>query len=99
MMTPHNRQQNGVFERKNKSVVGATREMLRDQGLPLHLWVEACNTTVYFHNCSPHQILEMKTPEEAYFNKRPNVGHFKIFGSSVYFHVTKDAWKKLKLTT
>jgi len=40
----------------------------------------------------------MKTPEEAYSSKRPNVGHFMIFGSSVYFHVTKDAWKKLELT-
>jgi len=37
----------------------------------------------------------MKTLEEAYFNKRPNVGHFKIFGSSTYYHVTKDARKKL----
>lgn len=27
------------------------------------------------------------------------MGHFRIFGSSVYFHVTKDEWKKLELTT
>jgi len=27
------------------------------------------------------------------------VGHFKIFGSSIYFYVTKDARKKLELTT
>ena len=36
----------------------------------------------------------MKTPMEAYFGKRPDVGHLRIFGSSVYFHVTKDAQKK-----
>ena len=41
----------------------------------------------------------MKTPEEAFSGKRPDVGHFRIFGSSVYCHVTKDAWKKLELTT
>ena len=40
----------------------------------------------------------MKTPEEAYSGKRPDVGRFKIFGSSVCFHVTKDAYKKLELT-
>ena len=74
------------------------REMLDDQGLPLHLWVEACNTVVYLQNRSPHRILGMKTPEEAFSGKRPDVGHFKIFGSSVYFHVTKDARKKLELT-
>jgi len=40
----------------------------------------------------------MKTPEEAFSSKRPDVGHFRIFGSLVYFHVTKDARKKLELT-
>jgi len=41
LMAPHNPQQNGVAERKNKSIVGAANAMLHDQGLPLHLWVEA----------------------------------------------------------
>eukprot|EP00253_Pinus_taeda_P008378 PITA_08378 len=61
LTTPHNPQKNGVAERKNRSIVGATRAMLHDQCLPLHLWDEACNTAVYVHNHSPHQILEMKT--------------------------------------
>ena len=81
------------------SIVWAPRSMLHDQGLPLHLWVEACNTMVYVQNHSSHQILEMKTPEKAYFGKRLDVGHFRIFSSSVYFHVTKDAQKKLELIT
>ena len=41
----------------------------------------------------------MKTPKEAFSDKRPNVGHFRIFGSLVYCHVTKDAQKKLEPTT
>ena len=41
----------------------------------------------------------MKIPEEAYSSKRPDVCHFMIFGSSVYFHVTKDAWKNIEMTT
>ena len=85
--------------RKNKIIVGATRVMLHDQGLPLQLWDKACNTTIYVYNHSPHQILEMKTPEVAYPGKRPYVGHFRIFGSSAYFHVSKYAWKKLELRT
>jgi len=40
----------------------------------------------------------MKTPEEAYSGKRLDVGHFMIFRSSVYCHVTKDAQKKLEPT-
>ena len=52
----------------------------------------------YFHNRIPHQILEMKTLEEVYSSKWPNVGHIRIFGSSICFHVRKDAQKKLEPT-
>jgi hypothetical protein len=98
LIAPHNRQQNGVTERKNKMIVGATRAMLHDQGLPLHLWAEACNIAVYVQNCFPHRVLGMSTPEEAFTGKKPDVSHFKIFGSSVYVHVNKDARKKLEPT-
>jgi len=46
-IAPHNPQQNGVAEQKNKTIVDVAWAMLHDQGLPLHLWAEACNTTVY----------------------------------------------------
>ena len=38
----------------------------------------------------------MSTPEEAFTGKKPDVSHFKIFGSSIYVYVTKDAKKKLE---
>ena len=38
----------------------------------------------------------MSTPEEAFIGKKLNVSHFKICGSSVYVHVTKNARKKLE---
>ena len=40
----------------------------------------------------------MKKPMEAFSGKRLDMSHFRIFGSSVYFHVTQDAWKKLDPT-
>eukprot|EP00253_Pinus_taeda_P028031 PITA_28031 len=98
LIAPHNPQQNGVAERKNRTIVGAARAMLHDQGLPLHLWVEACNTTVYVQNRCPHKILGMSTPEEAYSGKRLDISHLRIFGANVYMHVTKDARKKLEAT-
>lgn len=45
LKTPHNPDQNRVVERKNCSILGAMRVTLHDKGLPLHLLVEACNTT------------------------------------------------------
>jgi hypothetical protein len=72
--------------------------MLHDHGLPIHLWEEACNTVVYVHNRCPYRVLGMSTPEEAFTGNKPDVSHFKIFGSTVYVHVTKDARKKLEPT-
>ena len=95
---PHNPQQNGITERKNKTIVGAARAMLHDQGLPMHLWAEACNTTVYVQNRCPHRVLGMSTPKEYFTSKILDVSHFNIFGSSVYVHVTKDTRNKLELT-
>jgi len=99
LTAPHNPQQNGVAKSKNRSIVGATRSMLHDQSRPLHLWVEACNTAVYLQNKSPHRILGMSTPKEAFSGKKPNVSHFRISGSLVYCHVSKEARKKLEPTT
>ena len=93
---PHNPHQNGVTERKKKMIVGEARAMLHDKGLSMHLWVEACITTVFVQNYCPHRILGMSTPEEAFTGKKPDVSHIKNFGSYVYVHVTKDARKKLE---
>jgi len=98
LITPHNPQQNRVAERKNRMIVGAAWVMLHDQGLPLPLWAEECTTAVYVQNHCPHRILGMSTPEEAYFGKRPDISHLRIFGSNVYMHVMKDARKKLEPT-
>ena len=68
------------------------------QGLPIHLWVEACNTAVYVQNRCPHRVLGISTLEEAFYGKKPDISHLNIFGSSVYIHVTKDARKKLEPT-
>ena len=75
--------------------MGASQVMLHDQGLPMHLWAEACNTMVHVQNRSPHRGLGMSTLEEAFASKKPYVSHFEIFGSYVYVHVTKDARKKM----
>ena len=68
--------------------------MLHDQRLPKFLWDEAANTTVYVQNQCPHQALGSKTPEEMFTGKKPNVSHFRIFGSPIYFHMPKEKRNK-----
>jgi hypothetical protein len=50
---------------------------------------------VYVQNRCPHQALDSKTPEEVFTGKKPDVSHFRIFGSPVYFHVPKEKRSKL----
>jgi hypothetical protein len=47
MTVPYNPQQNGVSERKNMAITGATRSRLHDQTLPLYLWADASVAAVY----------------------------------------------------
>ena len=79
-------------------IMGAAQAMLHDQSLPMHLWADACNTSVYVKKCCPHRVLSMSTHEEDFTGKKPDIYHLNIFSSSVYIHVTKDSRKKLELT-
>ena len=46
-IVPHTPKQNGVAEQKNKTMVGAAKAMLFDQGSPLFLCIKAYMTAVY----------------------------------------------------
>jgi hypothetical protein len=50
---PHNPQQNGVAERKNKSIVETVKAMIHDQHLPMFLWEEASMIVMYVQNKIP----------------------------------------------
>ena len=59
---PHTPQQNGVAERKNRTLVECTRSMRQGKGLSNGFWAEAINTAVYLKNRSPSKCLSFKTP-------------------------------------
>jgi hypothetical protein len=78
-IVPYNPQQNGVVEKKNRSIVEEVKAMIHDQHLPMFLWVKASITAMYVQNRSPHKTLRNMTPEEAFIRVKPEVGHFRIF--------------------
>jgi hypothetical protein len=96
LTVPHNPQQNGVAERKNRSIEETVKALLNDQGLSMFLWGEATMTTIYVHNRIPHRILKDMTPEEAFSRKKPNVENLRIFGCPIYSHIPKDKRNKLE---
>jgi transposase InsO family protein len=72
-------QQNGVVERRNQTVVGMARSMIKAKGLPRAFWGEAVTTAVYILNRSPTRSLDGKTPYEAWHGERPTVSFFRYF--------------------
>nr|GEZ10798.1 hypothetical protein [Tanacetum cinerariifolium] len=83
-------QQNGVAERKNITLIEATRTMLADSKLPTMFWTEAVKTACYVLNrvlvTSPHN----KTPYALLTGNIPSVSHFKPFGCHVTILNTSD---------
>ncbi|GJU93382.1 retrovirus-related pol polyprotein from transposon TNT 1-94 [Tanacetum coccineum] len=58
------RQQNGVAERMNKTLMDKVRCLLIQSGLPKTFWAEATCTAAYLINRSPSRAIEKKTPME-----------------------------------
>ena len=59
---PRTPQQNGVVERKNRTLIEAARIMLSESKLPMYLWAEVVNTTCYTQNQTLINKDLMKTP-------------------------------------
>ncbi|GJV89906.1 hypothetical protein Tco_1533844 [Tanacetum coccineum] len=87
-------QQNGVAERKNKTLIEAARTMLVDSKLPTTFWVEAVSTACYVHNrvlvVKPHN----KTPYELFRGFKPALSFMRPFGCHVTILNTLDSLGK-----
>ncbi|GJU69936.1 putative ribonuclease H-like domain-containing protein [Tanacetum coccineum] len=83
-------QQNGVAERKNRTLIEATRTMLADSKLPTTFWAEAVNTTCYVQNrvlvIKPHN----KTPYELFQGRKHALSFMRPFGCPVTILNTID---------
>ncbi|GKE49557.1 putative ribonuclease H-like domain-containing protein, partial [Tanacetum coccineum] len=83
-------QQNGVAERKNRTLIEAARTMLADSLLPIPFWAEAVNTACYVQNrvlvTKPHN----KTPYELLIGRTPIIGFMRPFGCPVTILNTLD---------
>jgi hypothetical protein len=79
-------QQNGVVERKNRTLITLARTMIDEYNIPERFWAEAVNTACYASNrLFPHRLLE-KTPYELLNGKKPDISFFRVFGCKCYIY-------------
>nr|GEW98642.1 hypothetical protein [Tanacetum cinerariifolium] len=93
---PRTLQQNGITERKNRTLIEAARTMLADLLLPIPFWAEAVNTACYVQNkvlvTKPHN----KTPYELLHGRTPSIGFMRPFGCPVTILNTLDSLGKFE---
>nr|GEU93972.1 retrovirus-related Pol polyprotein from transposon TNT 1-94 [Tanacetum cinerariifolium] len=89
-------QQNGIVERRNRTLVKAARTLLTFANLPLFLWAKAIATTCFTQN---HLIFHKRFDKTSYeiMNKRkPNIKFFHVFGCRCYLLNDYEDVGKLK---
>ena len=84
LTAPYTPEQNGIAERKNRTIVEMARSMLQARKLPNQFWAEAVATSVYLLNISPTKAVMNRTPYEAWHGRKPSVSHLRIFGCVAY---------------
>nr|GFA85543.1 retrovirus-related Pol polyprotein from transposon TNT 1-94 [Tanacetum cinerariifolium] len=77
-------EQNGVVERRNRTLVEAARTMLSAAKVPLFFWAEAIATTCFTQNRSLVIPSHEKTPYHIINDRKSSVKFFYIFGSVCY---------------
>ena len=85
---PWTPQQNGVIERKNRTLVEAVRSVLSQLKLQFYFWAEAVNTSCYTQNRTLINRDHDKTPYEIMANRKPTLKYFHVFGGKCF--VLKD---------
>ncbi|GKB05267.1 putative ribonuclease H-like domain-containing protein [Tanacetum coccineum] len=89
-------QQNGIIERRNRTLVEAARTMLIFSKAPLFLWAKAVATPCYTQNRSLIHTLHNKTPYELVHDKKPDLSFLRIFEALYYPTNDSEDLGKLK---
>src|SRR3978361_198515 len=84
--SPRTTQQNGVVERKNRTLEDMARTMLIASKLPMHWWAQAVDTACYILNRAMLRPIIKKAPYELINGRTPSISHLRIFGCKCCVH-------------
>ena len=86
--------QNGVAERRNRTLMDMVRSMISYSTLPVSFWGDALKTAVYILNRVPTKVVP-KTPFELWTGRKPSLAHLHIWGCQAEARVYNPQEKKL----
>lgn len=92
---PYSPQQNGVVERRNRTLIEMSRSLLKKMKMPNYLWGEAVHHSTYLLNRLPTRAITGVTPYEAWANEKPSVDHIRVFGCVAHMKEPTVNLKKL----
>jgi transposase InsO family protein len=78
---PGEPQQNGVAERRNRTLMDMVRSMISYSTLLVSLWMEALKTVIHILNRVPSKSVP-KTPYEMWIGRVPSLRHLRVWGES-----------------
>ncbi|CAF4951965.1 unnamed protein product [Pieris macdunnoughi] len=84
LSAPYTPQQNGMSERKNRSLMDKARCLMLDANIPAKFWAEAVNTANYLINRSPARALKGNSPYEKWVQRTPSGNHLHVFGNRAF---------------
>lgn len=90
---PYSPEQNGVAERKNRSLVEMSKCMLLDAQLPNIYWAEAVSTANRLQNKLPTKAI-INTPMERWDAKKPSFENEHVFGCKGYVFIPSQKRRK-----
>ncbi|MCO5587111.1 hypothetical protein L7F22_041058 [Adiantum nelumboides] len=84
-----------MSERKNRFLMEMARCMLKAKSLPHKLWMEAVACAAHVLNRCPTRALKTITPYESWYDRKPSVSYFRVFGCLAYAHIPQQLRRKL----
>jgi len=82
--TKYTPEQNGLVERKNRTLIDMARSMLSEYNVSDSFWAEAINTACHASNRLYCHRFHNKTPYELLIGRKPNISYFRVFGCKCY---------------
>jgi hypothetical protein len=93
---PYTPQQNGLAERKNRTLVDMVNCMILSAKLHFNLWGEALLTACHMHN-RVSSIKMQVSPYELWNDRKPNLDYLRVWGCLAFYRIPDPKRNKLGL--